>query len=221
MKTLAELINRDAPGWPLVQSWISSASRHCDILEPASERRDDELVAVQVSTRSPMGAILYESAGIMIDQGWLRILGSGGHPRMKRSLASWNAGKMKGFYLVADDVIGGFFALNGGAFGPDGGNVYYLAPDTLQWFPCKMGYSQFLMWCLSPSLDKFYEGLRWTGFQNETGNLSGDSAFNFFPPLFAQGSPPSERHRAPVPVEEQFIFTMQSQSFVSGKGLNT
>ena len=198
----------------MVQTWISSAVRPCEILEPSSERRGEELVAAQVSTRSPMGAVIYESAGLMIDHGWLRILGSGGHPRMKRSLASWNAKKMNGFCLIADDVIGGFFALNGGSLGPDSGNVYYLAPDTLEWFPCEIGYSQFLMWCLSPRLDKFYEGLRWTGFQEETKGLSGDSAFNFHPPLFAQGHPPWERHRAPVPVEEQFLFTMQSQAFV-------
>ena len=174
-------------------------------------------MAAQVSTRSPMGAIIYESAGLMIDHGWLRILGSGGHPRMKRSLASWNAKKMNGFCLIADDLIGGFFALNGGSLGTDLGNVYYLAPDTLQWFPCKFGYSQFLMWCLSPSLDKFYEGLRWTGFQEEAENVSGDFVFNFYPPLLAQGPPSWERSRALVPVEEQFLSTIQMQAFVRNK----
>jgi hypothetical protein len=37
-----------------------------------------------------MGAIVYHTGGLLIDHGWLRILGGGGHPRTQRSLMSWN-----------------------------------------------------------------------------------------------------------------------------------
>ena len=36
-----------------------------------------------------MGAVIFETGGILIDEGWLRILGSG-HPRLPRSLPDWN-----------------------------------------------------------------------------------------------------------------------------------
>ena len=39
------------------------------------------------------------------------------------------AGQMPGYLLVADDVLGGFFAVNGGTFGGKAGNVFYYAPD--------------------------------------------------------------------------------------------
>ena len=87
---------------------------------PPATRRAEALVAVQVTTRSPIGAIIYETGGLLIDHGWLRVLGSG-HPRLPRSLPGWNKGRTRmdrpdlpAYCLIADDVLGGFFALNGG-----------------------------------------------------------------------------------------------------------
>ena len=82
--------------------------------------------------------------GILIDHGWLRVLGAGGHPRFGRSLPDWNEGRSDGFYLIADDAVGGFFALNGSALGEDFNQVYYFAPDSLRWEACKLGYSDFV-----------------------------------------------------------------------------
>ena len=78
---------------------------------------------------SPLGAVVFYTGGILIDNGWIRILGSG-HPRLNRSLPQWNfsCGLPKSeapppWLLVADDVLGGFFALNGGRFSPDGHTI--------------------------------------------------------------------------------------------------
>ena len=111
-----------------------------------------------------MGAIAYNAAGIFIDNGWLRV-----HEASKASaisaapLPEWNEGKSDRFYLVADDVVGGFFAINGGLLGEDLGNVYFYAPDSLRWEPCRFGYSQFLVWAMSDKLHDFYGSLRWEG----------------------------------------------------------
>ena len=37
---------------------------------------------------------------------------------------------MPSYLLVADDVLGGFFAINGGAFDGKAGNIFYYAPDS-------------------------------------------------------------------------------------------
>jgi len=50
--------------------------------------RKSALVAVQVTTRSPMGAIIYETGGILVDHGWIRILGSGCEPSEETSVAT-------------------------------------------------------------------------------------------------------------------------------------
>ena len=58
---------------------------------------------VQVTTHSTLGALAYDTGGLFIDNGWLRLLGSG-HPRRRRTLPGWNAPRAQGYYLVGDDA---------------------------------------------------------------------------------------------------------------------
>ena len=216
MRPLSELIDTDDPAWPEVQEWIAGATNAVEVLPVNEANRDSALLAIQVTTRSPMGAIVYETGGILIDHGWLRILGSG-HSRLPRSLASWNEGRTMfgdgqapGYLLVADDVLGGFFAINGGSLGPQMGSVFYFAPDTVEWECLDFSYSQFVYWCLQGDVAGFYESLRWPGWEQEISNLGGDQAISVYPFLFTKGEPIAERHRGVVPISEMFSL------FVSG-----
>ena len=215
MRPVEDLINTQEPGWPLVQGWIKAAKNKVEVLPCDTAKARIALYKTQVTTRSPMGAIVYSTGGIMVDDGWIRILGSGSD-RLHRSLPEWNDGKSQiepnkppSFYLVADDAIGGFFAINGGGLGTDPGKAYYLAPDALEWQALDITYSEFLEFCFSGNLDKFYAGLRWKSWRKEVATLPGDQAFNFFPPLFSkEGKNLSKDIHKPVPVEEQYSYTM-------------
>jgi hypothetical protein len=175
------------------------------------DRHDGEatLLAIQVTTRSPMGAIAYQTGGILIDHGWIRILG-GGHSRLPRTLASWNFrsgdpsdSRLPGAFLVADDVLGGFFALNGGALEGPVKNVFYFAPDALRWEDTRRGYTDFLAFALSGDLARFYGGQRWPGWEGEAQALAGDRAFDFYPMLFAKHDGGIEtRSRRSAPLDE-------------------
>ena len=178
--------------------------------EDGHAAKGDELVRLQVTTRSPMGAIAYESGGLIVDHGWLRVLASGHHPRLPRSISHWteqctgSAGGA-GIMLVGDDVAGGFFGLNGGSVaGVQPGHVVYLAPDTAQWESLDMGYSGFLQWALSGDLATFYADSRWQGWELEVQAVQQDRAFSFVPPLWAAGPPVLQRSRRPVPLTELF-----------------
>ena len=116
MRPLGELIDSEDPALPLVRQWLAEAERPYELLSP-SDAREGVLFDLQVTTRSPMGAIAYETGGVLVDHGWLRILGAG-NPKLPRNLAEWNRGRSSGYLLVADDVVGGFFAINGGRLGP-------------------------------------------------------------------------------------------------------
>jgi hypothetical protein len=72
MRPIGELINCDDQAFPLVREWVGAAVRPVEIL-PASEARQEALYQTQVTTRSPMGAIVYETGGLLIDGGWLRV----------------------------------------------------------------------------------------------------------------------------------------------------
>ena len=193
MRPLSELLNTEDPGINLIREWMRGAVNQCEVLPP-SPQRDQVLLQTQVTTRSPMGAIAYETGGILVDGGWLRFLGSG-NPRLSRTLPTWNEGRSKGFYLVADDAAGGFFAINGGAFGTDIKNMYYWAPDSLDWEPLNIGFSDFFVWSLSERLAQFYETLRWPTWRADMAQLSGDRCFSFWPPLWTKEGSIISSHR--------------------------
>jgi len=203
MRPLTELINAQDPGWPLVQTWIKESKNNVRVLPRTMARADSALLAAQVTTRSPMGALVYETGGILVDNGWLRILGSGS-TALNRDLMGWNENKQAGMLLVADDVLGGFFALNVGAFGQASlGTIYYLAPDNLEWEPLDFGYSDFLIFCFSGNLAKFYDGMRWNGWQQEVAKLDGNQGISCVPFLFTEeGKDISKVSRKPVPIAE-------------------
>jgi len=208
-RPLEALVNREESAWPQVQEWIKDAKTRVEILQP-SESAADALVSLQVTTRSPMGAVILHTGGILIDDGWVRVLGSG-HPRLPRSLPAWNfacgmaaAATPPPCLLVADDVLGGFFALNGGKFAPGGHNVWYFAPDTLEWEDLGRGYSEFLVWSFSGALAKFYAPFRWPDWQAEVSALPGDMGLMVYPFLSTEGPEIAGRTRGAVPISELF-----------------
>ncbi|WP_210486789.1 DUF2625 domain-containing protein [Rufibacter aurantiacus] len=190
-RSLQELINTKEPGWELITTWMKDAKNKIEILPKTQSNADAALLQAQVTTRSPMGAVIYETGGILIDNGWIRILGSGS-PRLSRSLMAWNKGKsylqdgeQPSFLLVADDALGGFFAINAGAINETQiGKIFYFSPDNLQWEPTELGYSEFLQFCFSANLEGFYEGMRWKGWEADVKQLAGDRGIHCFPYLW-------------------------------------
>ena len=215
MRPVDELINKTDPGWPLVQQWISKAINAVEVLSCDTIKAKDALYKTQVTTRSPMGALIHSTGGLLIDGGWLRILGSGSS-KLDRTLPDWNKGKSfkefgepPSFLLIADDAAGGFFAVNGGALGSDAGKVYYLSPDKLEWEPLELTYTTFLNFCFNGNLAYFYKGLRWTGWQTEVVKLDGNKTYNFFPYLWTkEGNDINKVSRKVIPIEEQFSFML-------------
>lgn len=217
MKQLHELINTEEPGWELVQEWLNEAQNQYEVLPKDTARAEKELVHAQISTRSPMGAIIYETGGILIDHGWIRILGSG-HSRLDRGLMEWNNGKtfkdngtQPPYMLVADDAIGGYFAINAGGIGEEIGDIYYLPQDTLQWESLDCGYSDFLNWALSGDIQKFYETFKWKNWKSDVQSLNGNQSFSFFPFLWTEYDDFEQVSRKVVPTEENYHFTLEMQ----------
>jgi hypothetical protein len=219
MRTVEELIDINEPGWKIVSEWINTAKNKVEILKADSSKAIDALYKTQVSTRSPMGSIIYNTGGILIDNGWIRILGSG-NQKLNRTLPDWNKGKsfneygeQSKFLLIADDVIGGFFILNGGEFGADLGKIYYLSPDSLEYEPLGINYSEFLQFCFNTNLEDFYQNKRWKDWENEVSILDGNKMFSFYPYLWSKEAKAikdiNKIKRKEIPVEEQYFFNLE------------
>lgn len=222
MRSLDELTSTDDPAWPLVLGWVENAAVPVEVLPPDPRERGECLLGLQVSTRSPMGAVIYESGGMLIDGGWIRVLGSG-HPRLTRSLPAWNRGRtwidaspQPSILMVADDALGGLFAINGGGLPGRPGRVNYFAPDTLDWEDLDVGYSDFLQWALSDATEEFYAEQRWPSWREDVRELSGDQAFSIVPFLWTEGPAVGQRSRRAVPISETYALSMEFRRQLAG-----
>lgn len=208
--------NNTAQKWGLIKSLIAKAKNKVEVLPSQPVNADDTLY--HILQGSTMGVIIHETGGILVDGGWIRILGSGG-AKMNRSLTEWNNKRLitdgvqhAPSLLVADDAIGGFFAINGGDLGGDIGSIYYLSPDNLMLESLNLGYADFLNFCFSGNLDEFYKGLRWKNWRADISTLSGNQAFSFYPYLWsAEGKNVDKDERKIVPVAEIFTFEMDTR----------
>jgi Protein of unknown function DUF2625 len=207
-----EELTADTSGWSIIKSAMSIARNKFEILPSDSKKAGEAIYQTQVTTRSPMGAIIYLTGGILIDNGWIRILGSGSS-KLTRSLPQWNKGKSFNnygeapkFLLVADDALGGLFAINGGAFGTDLGEIYYLAPDDGKWEAQHITYTEFINFCFVGNMDQYYDGLRWKNWKDEIGKISGDEGYFIYPYLWTkEGKDITKDTRKIVPMGELYI----------------
>jgi hypothetical protein len=190
----------DEDALPTIREWVAASPLDVTILPASPEAGRRALEALQVTTRSPLGAVAFHLGGLLVDHGWLRVLGAGCE-QLTRALDLWNtvdaSRRCEDGLLIADDVLGGFFA-----WFREPQTVHYLAPDSLQWENSGLGYSEWLSWCLTERLEQYYAPFRWPGWALEVEALPASSALLVSPPLFAKGEAIERRQRNPVPVHE-------------------
>ena len=209
VRTLNELISADEDAWPTILGWLAGAPSLVEILACERQAGEATLLALQVTTRSPMGALALRSGGILLDCGWIRLLGARGD-RIGDGLVEWNAGlggapldpPLVGATVVAYDAVGGFFAINADRWDAPVGSVHYLGPDGTGWQPLGLTYSGLMQWSMSESVATFYDGLRWTGWEDEVAALAPDAALLIYPPPGFEATAIADRARRPVPARE-------------------
>ena len=198
--------------WPALQALAAGAPNAMAIVPADRGAGERTLLALQVTTRSAIGALALSCAGIVADRAWLRILGAGGG-HLHGSLVSWNAGAgcevaspLLGAMLVAHDACGGFFALDGGLFERPG-RVLYRRPATLAWEDLGATYSDFLEWAAHGDLAHFWEDERWPSWESDVAALPPDAAFVTMPPPWEQGARLADRRRDIVGMEKLWAVT--------------
>jgi hypothetical protein len=200
VRSLTELVDTDDPAWPEIETAIAVAPYPAVVLAADPQRADEELLRVQVTTRSWLGAVVHRSGGMVLDHGWLRLLGSGNNEHHLASLSEIND-NVAGGIIVAQDVLGGQFAWMPDSSGKP--TIWYFAPDTLRWEKCERGYGDWLAAMIGGAMTGFYESLRWQGWVEEVGTCRLDEAINVFPPLWTkEGKNLNAVSRRPVPMSE-------------------
>lgn len=215
VRPISALINENESALAYILDLSKTAKNKVTILQVDSSAGRESLFQTQVTTKSPMGAIICYTGGIQINNGLIRILGSG-NANLTRSLPLWNKGKSfkefgetPGFLLVADDAIGGLFAINGGALKGKAGNIFYFAPDNLVWQDLNIGYTEFIEFCFNGDVDKFYKDLKWVNFENDLVKVNGDQAISFSPPLWSKEGVDIEKNKKEIINMEQLYYQYQ------------
>jgi hypothetical protein len=206
VRSLAELRNVEDPAWPQLADAILDSPTATVV--PVNQLDGEAcLVALQVTARSTLGALALNAGAVLVDHGWLRILGAGaaGFP----SLASANdlvpaaPRESPPVLLIGFDILGGRFAVDGGGLGGTPGDVHYWGPDTLAWTSLGLGHSDFVWWALGDRVAEFYADLRWDGWEQEVAAVALDQGLSIWPPLCSTESRPiGAASRRPVPWTE-------------------
>jgi hypothetical protein len=178
LKDVEDLVGVPDPAWPELAAELAACPVPLTILPVDADAGRDCLRRLQVTARSRLGALALHTGGLVVDHGWLRVLG-GGHPeRHLPSLAEELEASMppNTALLVGYDVLGGRFELTGPdpeAAGRPGEpmQVCYFAPDTLEWECLGFGHSTWLSWIAAGRTPQFYNSLRWPGWETEVGPL--------------------------------------------------
>lgn len=202
MKPIEELIIEDS-AWPIIQEWIDEAQVDVKVLENTKSDGEAALLRMQITNRSTMGAIALGCGGIVVDSGWLHILGSG-HPAMYGSLTdNRQLPLLEEGYVIAYDAVGGLFAMNTGQFDAHSHNIYYFAPDTLEWEDTEKGYTDFMNWVFHGDLNLYYETFRWYNWQEDVKQLAPNQGISIFPYLWTkEGKDIENTHKQAIELKE-------------------
>ena len=99
---------------PVIQDAIAGAGQPAEVVPGDAAAGEQTLLLLQAAARSFLGALALHTGGLLVDHGWLRILGGGRGP-LNHCLANGVDQPPKeppGQVLVAFDVLGGRFAIN-------------------------------------------------------------------------------------------------------------
>ena len=192
--------------WKELKQMFSDSDKNIKVNRSKASKRHNTLDVLEITPKSVLGSVLFNTSGITVDN-WVRVLGA--ENEENRGILSYNkinengaANTIDKMLIVADDVVGGIFALNAGKFSDGIGDVWYFAPDTLQWESLEIKYSEFISWIARGNIDEFYSTLRWSKWRDDVSNVDFDEAILIYPFLWSKELNIENADKKIVPVEE-------------------
>jgi hypothetical protein len=198
--------------WEDLAETIAAAPYPVQGLPANAERAQGCLATLGITSRSWLGALVVNTGGLLVDNGWLRVLGSGAQGLT--DVLSYADPAMGGL-VVALDVLGGQYAWVPAKPGKRP-TIHYFGPDLLEWQDLEQGYADWLYNVLRGSLTSFYETLRWPQWETEVAGLGLDQGIYAYPPPWSvQGKDLSTSARKPVPMGELVAFHHDTAKWIN------
>ena len=192
--------------WDEVKGMFQASDRKVCIYEGEENVGVSELEGLGLSSMSVLGVVVSHTSGICIDN-WVRMIGQSGASR--RGIADYNELKteekrfaLEGMLVVAQDIVGGIFAINRDRFEEGIRKVWYFAPDTLDWECLDMSYPAFAAWLVREDIDSFYRSMRWEKWREDCEKAHFDDGISIYPFLWAKECNIEKASKRVVPFEE-------------------
>lgn len=134
---------------------------------------EDELEKARLPKGSLLGTLLRKSDGMVLDRGWIRILGLTSQA-CGRTLAGWNdplgwrrewGGMAEAMLVFADDPAGNQFGINLGMDGQGNWQVYRGCPVERTWTSLERTFGQWFHAVLADEHGAWYPEEDWARFQ--------------------------------------------------------
>lgn len=195
MREIAELVDVPDPAWEWLVGDLACSLARYTIFRPDPDSCRTALHQIQTTASSRLGAVILNTGGILMHDGLLRIYGgSGGGPTGMPSISEVNefssvvepGWQPSAGLVIAHDVLGGVFAINGiepklhGRPG-DPGDVVYFCPSTVVWQDTGMDYDRWLNWLVDGGAAYHYRNVLWSTWRAETAELSLREGISIYP----------------------------------------
>lgn len=189
--------------WEQIKNMAEQSANRCVICEGNIERGAKEIAGLNFTEESVLGTIIANTCGIVADK-WIYVLGQSCDEHAGVADFPERIGQeFPDMLVVATDIVGGLFALNGGRFAEEVGKVWYFAPDTIQWEPLGFKYSEFIAWACQGNLSEFYGNVRWTRWERDAESIDGfNKGFSIYPFLWAKECDIETASKKAVPLAE-------------------
>lgn len=141
--------------WDDFKNLLNTSSNH--ILINEKNEYGNILEKLGVNEKSALGQIVINKAGILVDN-TIRVYAKGNDINMcniyhlNLELEQYLGNQR---LVIADDIFGSLFALNKEASKSIKEEIWYFAPDTLEWENLEINYKEFIDWISRNSMDEF------------------------------------------------------------------
>ncbi|SFV04438.1 DUF2625 family protein [Butyrivibrio sp. INlla21] len=189
--------------WHEVKAYIEKSNRNIILFEGEEQVGREQCLTLNIPEKTLLYEIVCNSSGIIIDN-WIRIMGQ---TNSNNGIEYYNkiiedSQEIAGLFIVASDILGGLFAININRFEDGKNNIWYFAPDTLEWENLAMKYSDFISWALQGNIDDFYEAMRWDNWNSIAEDVSVDQGILVYPFLWAKECDVEKAEKKVVPFNE-------------------
>lgn len=197
-----------------IQSITCNSNKKIQIYDGKDVIGNKEVMDLGINKESVLGNIVLYTAGICIDD-WIRLIGQKNNNHKGISYYNKNHNSLLfGMIIIAQDVIGGIYAIDNNRFNSNG-SIWYFAPDTLEWEDLEMNYVQFIAWILKGDTDDFYSDLRWKEWKDDCKNIDFDYVFLIYPFLWAKECNLMTANKIVVPFSELLDLNLKNANLLN------